>query len=99
MHLQFANKRRLIAKHVLYRMVDHIRWPGRKTPMQLNSQFDEALDENRMHLENVPATWWDGIKKDKITLGSMPWHENEIVRLSFKHGLDAFAGLDLRGLA
>ena len=53
MHLQFANKRRLLAKHVWYRMIEHLRWPGRTPVTVLNSKYDQALDETDIHLAQI----------------------------------------------
>lgn len=97
MHLQFANKRRLIAKHVLYRMVERVRWPDRRTVKELNAIYDAALDEREMHLHPVPPEWWAGIAKDQIKLDSHPYQEEQIFELLDKNGVERFAGLDLKG--
>lgn len=96
MHLQFANKRRLLAKHVLYRMVDHLRWPGRDNPAALNKKFDEALEKPR-GLEPLPPKAWTGIERGKIKLDTECWQEWQIQKLLWVHGREAFAGLDLKG--
>jgi len=96
-HFQFANKKRLLAKHVLYRMVDHLRWPGRRTPERLNDIFDEALKEP-VGVSSIPQEWKEGIDESKIDFNEQnPWHEKEIKTLLEKHGRDAFKGLDLKG--
>ena len=99
MHLQFADWRRLVAKHVLYRMVEHIRWPGRLTLAQLNATYDLAIDRREPRCEPIPPAWWDGWRKDEIRLAEKPWHEDEIKRLLLQHGPAAFQGLDLKGFA
>ena len=96
MHLQFCNKRRLLAKHVLYRMVDYLRWPERDTINQINARYDQALWEPKT-LANVPAEWWGDYYKDQIVLEDEPWQDYEIRRLLMKHGRDKFKGLDLKG--
>jgi hypothetical protein len=96
MHLQFANQRRLVAKHVLYRMVDHLRWPGRETVKQLNFKYDQALTPAGK-LSACPKEWWDGHRPDLITLEGIPYQEDEIRRLLSEHGRGAFEGLDLKG--
>jgi hypothetical protein len=98
LHLQFANKRRLLAKHVLYRMVDHLRWPGRRTVDQLNRIYDEAL-QPAGELTKTPKDWWGDYPKELIDLYGVPWQEAEIVRLLNANGRMAFAGLDLKGFA
>lgn len=97
MHLQFADKRRLLAKHVLYRMADFLRWPQRDTVEALNRKYDEALVEPK-YLGILTAASWGRYHKHAITLGGMPWQEHEIRRLISVHGRDKFAGLDLKGL-
>ncbi len=96
MHLQFANRRRLLAKHVLYRMVDHLRWPGRRTVERLNQIYDDALSTPG-HFTSIPEDWWGDYPKDKIVLDGVPWQEDEIRRLLSEHGRDTFKGLDLKG--
>lgn len=96
MHLQFANKRRLLAKHVLYRMVDHLRWPGRRTPAQLNRIYDEALAVPG-ELSTLPGEWNHPYRWDLIDVTSVPWQEAEITRLLAAHGRETFTGLDLKG--
>jgi hypothetical protein len=98
MHMQFANRRRLLAKHVLYRMVDHLRWPERETVEQLNAKYDQALSAPGI-LSQVPDDWLDSdtAATDWTGTGSVPWQEDEIARLLHAHGHGAFAGLDLKG--
>lgn len=97
MHLQFANRRRLMSKHILYRMVDHLRWPGRETVDRLNEKYDEALVHSTS-LSKVPEEWWRGYRKDKIRLETYPWQDGEIRKLIRKNGRPAFSGLDLKGM-
>lgn len=96
MHLQFANPRRLVAKHVLYRMVDHIRWPGRETVEQLNWKYDQALKPTG-HLDWIPSAWWGDYRQNLIDIDSIPYQESRIVDMINKHGREAFKGLDLKG--
>lgn len=97
MHLQFANQRRLLAKHVLYRMVDHLRWPNRESMSDLNRKYDQALQTEKNVLRRVESQWWEGCHREKITLDGVPWQEEEIRRLLALHGRERFAGLDLKG--
>lgn len=96
MHLQFANPRRLLAKHVLYRMMDHLRWPARESVEELNWKYDQAL-EKPARLSLAPPTWWEGVARDRIDTAGVPWQEEEIRRLLAEHGRARFAGLDLKG--
>lgn len=97
MHVQFANKRRLLAKHVLYRMVELIRWPTRRTAKELNAIYDQALDEREMARRDMPAEWWAGLKKQTIKLDGEPYQDEQIFELLDKHGVERFSGLDLKG--
>lgn len=97
MHLQFANRRRLVAKHVLYRMVDHLRWPGRDSVATLNTRYDEAL-ESPAKLSPCPKPeWWGDYDFSLIHLDGVPWQEAEIDRLLAVHARRRFRGLDLKG--
>lgn len=97
MHLQFANRRRLVAKHVWYRMMEHLTYRGRASPDSLNATYDTALDERGLATRAVPRAWWEGVERDAIDLGAASWHETEIVRMLEEHGRERFAGLDLKG--
>lgn len=96
MHLQFANERRLLAKHILYAMNDHLRWPGRETVQELNWKYGQALQPPR-NLTAADPSWWAPYDKSKIKLDGIPWQEFEIRRLVKEHGIEKFAGLDFRG--
>lgn len=98
MHLQFANQRRLLSKHVLYRMVDHLRWPGRESIDHLNWKYDLALKPSG-ELVSVPSAWWGSYDKAAVDLLGIPWQDAEIRRLLDAHGRRAFEGLDLKGYA
>lgn len=97
MHLQFANKRRLVAKHILYRMIDHLRWPGRESSEALNAKYDRALDESSIRLSACPSSWWNGHDVESVKLDGVPWQESEVARLIDTHGRKRFNGLDLKG--
>lgn len=96
LHFQFANARRLLAKHVLYRMVDHLRWPGRESVGRLNTKYNQALDLSQAAYQYIPSGWWLA-SPDLIKLDGVPYQEEEIRNLLAKHGRTAFAGLDLKG--
>lgn len=96
MHLQFANVRRLLAKHVLYRMVDHLRWPNRESVEKLNAKYDQAL-RRPQYVIDVPPAYWGNYRKPSIHLSGIPYQEHEIQRLLSEHGREAFEGLDLKG--
>jgi glycosyltransferase involved in cell wall biosynthesis len=96
MHLQFSNTLRLRAKHILYRMIDRLKWPERETVDHLNWKYDLAL-QPPTQLRTIPYSWWDGYHKELIDLNGVPWHEEEIRRLLREQGHGPFEGLDLKG--
>lgn len=99
-HAQFANPRRLLAKHVLYRMVDHLRWPGRESVGALNVKYDQALDERGIKYSDVPTDWLDKYAlyiENYYDPEGEPWQESEVRRLLKTHGRGKFTGLDLKG--
>lgn len=93
-HVQFSNRRRLIAKHWLYAYVDHLRWPGREDVHQLSIKYSMALQKAN-HLGVVPEEWWAGHNKKSIKLDGVPWQEEELRRLLSIHGEKAFEGIKL----
>lgn len=96
MHLQFANRRRLVAKHAHYAATEWIRWPNYRGAAGINETYSQAL-QNPMKVTDVPSEWWHGLDKDKINLDDVPWHEKDLARLIEKHGREFFAGIDLKG--
>ena len=100
MHLQFANQRRLIAKHAWYKMFELLRFPGRRTPAEIDVLYSQAVDPAGVRLADVPSGWWAGYERFRqaVRLDETPWHEEEIRRMWVEHGSAAFAGLNLWGL-
>lgn len=100
MHLQFANRRRLVAKHVWYKMFETIRFPGRTKAAQIDRTYSQALDETALRTSAVPAAWWSAhaADRDAIDVDDRPWQEDAILGFLREHGREAFAGLELWGL-
>lgn len=100
MHLQFANWRRLRAKHAWYKMTEATRWPGRQSAEALNFKYGRALDETNLVTATVPASWWEpyGGLEQAIDLNDEPWHERACREMWERHGAGAFAGLELWGV-
>lgn len=99
MHLQFAHRRRLIAKHAWYKMTERVRFPH-KPVAEIDAMYNQAMDESGLRTAPVPATWWApyaGLRA-RIDLGDTPWHERAAMDLWRAHGGDCFAGLELWGL-
>ena len=78
-HWQFANKRRLLAKHILYRCSEYLRWPGREPVSRLNELYDAALKCEKT--TPAPAGWFSGYDLSMIDLDGPPWHEAELARI------------------
>lgn len=99
MHLQFASRRRLLAKHAWYKMHERLAYPA-KPVHDIDALYSLAPNWDGAHIEPTPAHWWDGYAH---ILGHMevdrePWQEAECRRLLAEHGAEAFAGLNLFGV-
>lgn len=99
MHFQFANRRRLFAKHALYKMVERLRWPD-KLVSDIDSLYNLAVRPSRIHLRQVQDDWMQGYAEwlKYVDLDGEPWQEQECMRLWAKHGPEAFHGLNLFGV-
>jgi len=100
MHLQFADRRRLIAKHAWYKMSETVRFPGRKPPSEIDAMYNQAVDRSGLGLASAPDEWWSGYRhlRRMIRFDQPPWHESEVLRFWEEHGPAAFEGLELWGL-
>lgn len=101
MHLQFVYRRRLVAKHALYKMTEVLRWPGREPVHAVDARYNMAPDWNGMQTVPTPPEWWAPYAHlmHHIDLTHEPWHEAEVKRLMEQHGPQRFAGLNLFGIA
>lgn len=97
MHLQFADWRRLVAKHDRYKMHERLTNPHASIDW-INRTYNQALDEALLRTEPAPAEWWAPYAHlmKYLDLNAVPWFEDEVRRLMTAHGRDKFAGLDLR---
>jgi hypothetical protein len=96
MHLQFANWRRLRAKHARYKMMERVKYPG-KSIAAIERLYNQALDETRLQTMAAPASHWEPYADlmGHIDLDAEPWQESECRRLMREHGPETFAGLNL----
>jgi hypothetical protein len=96
MHLQFANRRRLVAKHVQYKIQERLRWPN-KPVSEIDSLYNLAIKPRREATARVPEQWWEPYADimHHLDMDSEPWQERENERLIAEHGREKFAGLDL----
>lgn len=100
MHLQFADRRRLVAKHALYKMAEVIRWPGRRPVIATEAEYNLAINEDGLRTLPAPTEWWEGYRAlmGHLHLGAEPWQEAECQKLWQEHGAAKFAGLNLFGV-
>jgi glycosyltransferase involved in cell wall biosynthesis len=102
-HLQFVNKARLQSKTAWYKMTETLRYPGKRSPQELNQIYDWTLREDaRTEIYDVPESWWAPYAEKgwlrHFTPDAESWQLHEARRLAADHGLPAFAGLDLHGI-
>jgi len=98
MHLQFADWRRLTAKHALYKMREAL---AAKMPKgRIDRMYSMALDESGMRLEAAPKEWLSGYEDwmKYYRSGLEPWHEAACRNLLLEHGSKPFSGLNLFGV-
>jgi glycosyltransferase involved in cell wall biosynthesis len=109
LHLQYSNRRRLLAKQALYKMTEVVRWPGRDTIDEINKRYNYSVygapsrprgGVPQFDVASVPAEWWNGYEglMQHLDLCRLPWQEAECHALIEKHGPSKFAGLDLFGV-
>lgn len=101
MHLQFASRRRLLAKHALYQMDEVLRWPGRRPVAEIAREYSMAPDWEGANFAQIPAAWWEPYAESmpELDVDREPWQEAEVRWLLDEHGAEKFAGLNLFGLA
>lgn len=100
MHLQFADRRRLLAKHAWYKMSETVRFPGRKPASEIDAMYNQAMDIGGLRLARASGHWWDGYAglRERVRFDEQPWHESEVLRFWREHGAAAFDGLELWGI-
>ena len=94
MHLQWCNRRRIVAKHWLYAYMDSLLWPTRETPRQLSEKYSQAL-QRPVNLGAVPLEWWERRLKGAIKLDGVPWQEEELRRVLAEYGEERFRDIRL----
>jgi hypothetical protein len=95
-HLQWASEQRVIWKHRHYMMCERIRWGYPVN--EINEKYHWwTQPPHGSNLEVVPRSWWGGHDRSKILLNDDSWYEAECFKMVARHGVDAFAGLDLFG--
>lgn len=99
-HFQFADRRRLIAKHAAYKITERIRWP-QKPIAEIETLYNLAIYPNTVTTTAIPAEWLDGYGDiiQHLRLGEVPWQEEWCRAMVEQHGPKMFEGLDLFGVA
>jgi hypothetical protein len=109
LHLWGASHRRLVAKHALYKVTEHIR--KMRSFAQIDYEYSLAIKGNPARpndigtpatwtYNTVPEPWWAPYSHlmKYLDVDAEPWQEAEVRRLVAEHGREKFAGLDLFGL-
>lgn len=102
-HLQFVNKSRLQSKAAWYKLIETLRYPGKRSPADLNRIYDWALrDDGDPQVRDVPDSWWAPYRERgwlrHLSPDAESWQLLEVRRLVAEHGTNAFSGLDLHGI-
>ncbi len=92
MHFQHVSRRRLVAKQLLYKLTEVLRWGN--MACEIEAKYGRTTDESGMKLSPVPDAWGVPV----IDADAEPWQEAEVKRLLREHGRERFAGIDLLGL-
>lgn len=99
MHLQFASRRRLLAKQFLYQITERLRWPDRSVS-QILKTYEPTVEESLSpRTADVPFSWWEAYTHllQYLHVDREPWQEGECRRLLKEHpGIEA--GLNDFGL-
>jgi hypothetical protein len=98
MHMQFADWRRLKAKHALYKMREAL--AGKQPIPRIERMYSLALDETAINLAEAPREWWVGYDPwmKHYRPDQEPWQEQECLELWSQHGAAVFKGLNLFGV-
>jgi len=80
MHLQFASRRRLLAKQYLYQLTERLRWPEREPPRVMAAKYIQTVTE-AVHAQTQPCPmdWWEGYEDlmQYLDVDAEPWQEAE----------------------
>lgn len=99
MHLQFADWRRLKAKHALYKVRERLAYPQRPVAL-IESMYNQALNEVNIEVKTTPWPWLEPYRDivQHLNMKRVPWQEAEVQRIVRQHGAGMFAGLTLFGV-
>jgi hypothetical protein len=85
-----------VEKHRWYALNERIRWPNKYRVEEVNRIYSAALDERGIRTRKIPAEWWGDYPKHLIDQNHIPWHKEEVERLSKEHP-EALVGLNIAG--
>ena len=99
LHLQFASRRRLLAKHALYKVSERIKYP-QKSIRDIDALYNMAPSLSGIDRKPTPAEWWAPYADlmRYCNVDSEPWQEQATRNLVAQHGAAHFGGLDLFGV-
>jgi hypothetical protein len=100
MHLQFVQWERLVAKQVLYRMSERVRFPH-KPVAEIERMYSLSTDETGIEIAPAGQDWWEPHADiaHHLDFSAPIWQADECRRLMAAHGPETFAGLNLHGVA
>jgi hypothetical protein len=99
MHLQFASRRRLLAKHAWYQMHERLSYPS-KPVGQIAQLYSMAPNWDGATILPAPPDWWEPYRHllPLLKVDAEPWQEQQCRRFVEQHGRELFAGLNLFGV-
>lgn len=83
-HLQFASRRRLLAKQFLYQLIEMKRWPLRRSAAVVAAEYSRTVTEaDSAAVAAYPLDWWAPVYNHlgNLDIDATPWQETECLRL------------------
>lgn len=95
LHLAYIDRRRLLAKIVWWKMLEMLRWPGRRTPQWLNDYYIAPVGDG----VQVPSEWYEPYQKYEqyVHVGGVSEVE-KAARILWTANSARFSGLTTFGL-
>lgn len=83
MHLQHANRDRLVTKQTWYMCMELVRWG------KINADYRGTMNEAGLRVSPINPKWW-GPERDLIKLNQEPWQLADMRRMITEKGADFF---------
>lgn len=97
LHLFYLDERRLQAKELRWKMMEMLRWPGRRSAAWLNDYYDHAVYTKAAAVP-LPDDWWTYQHLEKyMRIGGESAIEKEVKKLWTEHS-GQFTGLNTFGI-